>query len=401
MNFTNVIKPTHLCNLGCKYCYNDDVRDPIMRDEVLHRTIEQTFAYVRQFEQDRIVSFVWHGGEPMLAKRAFYERAVLYQSRYADGVRCENSIQTNGTLINDNWLEFFRLANFSVSISIDGPPELHDANRVDHRGRGTYQRVIESIRRVQDSGIPFGVCVVISRSNKDHVGEIYELLAKHGLPFNIIPLNRSGSARDNFSDVGLAADEYAQSWIEMYDRWFNASEEYVYCSDFVYKTRAILSGRPCDCVGLEQCSPSNISVDPVGDVYPCASLSGHADTRYGNILQQTLEALMQSPTARDYRQRRVDPQCSTCKWQHVCHGGCQARAYKFFHDHHKRDYYCPSLFRIYEHIASRLGENFGVPTYGEQPVPAFPETSDPVAPLQQAQPIRFFKGKGGGVRHGY
>src|SRR5262249_34882601 len=113
MNFTNVIKPTHLCNLACKYCYNDDVRDPIMRDEVLHRTIEQTFSYVRRFEHNRTVSFVWHGGEPLIAKRAFYERAVEYQSRYAEGVRCENSVQTNGTLIDDSWLEFFRIANFS------------------------------------------------------------------------------------------------------------------------------------------------------------------------------------------------------------------------------------------------------------------------------------------------
>lgn len=391
MNFTNVIKPTHLCNLACKYCYNDDVRDPIMRDEVLHRTIEQTFSYVRRFEHHRTVSFVWHGGEPLLAKRAFYERAVEYQSRYAEGVRCENSVQTNGTLINDSWLEFFRIANFSVSISIDGPVAHHDANRCDHRGHGTYQRVIEAIQKVQAADIPFGVCVVVSRTNKDHLGEIYDFMAEHKLPFNIIPLNRSGAARDSFADLGLGAEEYAPAWIEMYDRWFDASEDYIYCSDFVYKTRAILSGRPADCVALAQCSHSNISIDPVGDVYPCASLSGHADTRYGNILERSLEELLNSPTAIDYRNRRTDPQCSNCKWQHVCHGGCQARAYKFFNDHHQRDYYCPSLFRIYEHIAHRLREKFGSGESGVEPVPATLDATRLLATRVDQQPVYFIK----------
>jgi len=366
-----------------------------MHDDVLHRTIEQTFSYVRRFEQDRVVSFVWHGGEPLLAKRTFYERALQYQAKYAEGVRCENSIQTNGTLINDSWLDFFKLANFSVSISIDGPSYLHDSNRVDHQGRSTYQKVVEAIQKVQAADIPFGVCVVISRSNKDHVGEIYDLMAEHNLPFNIIPLNRSGIARDNFKDVGLGSDEYAPAWIEMYDRWFDASEDYVYCSDFVYKTRAILSGRPADCVALAQCSSSNISVDPVGDVYPCASLSGHADTRYGNILEHSLEELLNTDTASDYRNRKTDPQCSRCKWQHVCHGGCQARAYKFFQDHHERDYYCPSLFRIYEHIAQRLGEKFEISEPRYELMPPTLDTTRLATHLNHPQPVQFLKRRGG------
>jgi len=90
-----------------------------MRDDVLHRTIEQTFSYVRRFEQGRVVSFVWHGGEATLAKRAFYDKALQYQAKYAEDVRCENSIQANGTLIDDSWLEFFKLANFRAGFADD------------------------------------------------------------------------------------------------------------------------------------------------------------------------------------------------------------------------------------------------------------------------------------------
>jgi uncharacterized protein len=352
--FTNVIKPTHLCNLDCKYCYNDDVRDPIMRPETLERTIAQTFAHVRDHTPNRLVNFIWHGGEPMIAGLEFFQRARELQQRHADGLGYTNSLQTNGTLVNQAWLDFLKDAEFDVSISIDGPADLHDRLRVTRGGRGSFDRVERAIEMVREADIPLGVCVVISQTNIGHVERIYDFLSARRLPFNIIPLNRSGAARKNFIDVGLEANEYADGWIRMYDRWFDADKDYVFCTDFVVKTRAIAAGRPADCIGLARCADSNIAVDPVGDVYPCATLSGSDDTRYGNIVTSSLDDLMESEAARAYRDRAVDSQCSVCKWQEVCHGGCPARSYKFFGDHNRRDYYCPSLFRIYEHIAAKL-----------------------------------------------
>lgn len=381
MIFTNVVKPTHLCNLSCTYCYNDDVRDPVMRPETLHRTISQTFRYVRESASDRSISFIWHGGEPTLPGVKFYRQVADLQAEHAGALPYNNSLQTNGTLLDDEWLEFLTSHRYSVSISIDGPPQLHDRFRIDRRGRGTFARVQAAIGRVQDAGIPLGVCVVVSRANVDQLDAIYDFLAEQRLRFTIIPLNRSGAARENYDDVGLAPEEYAPAWIRMFDRWFDADRDYVYCSDFVFKTRAILAGRPADCVALQQCADTNISVDPVGDVYPCASLSGIAATRYGNLLTHDLAGIMDSPAARAYRNRRTDPQCARCRWQHVCHGGCQARAYKFYGDHHQRDYYCPSLFRIYEHVAKRLADKLGGPGLPPQQPP-----EDPRAALMRPAP---------------
>jgi len=356
MIFTNVIKPTHLCNLNCTYCYNDDVRDPIMRDETLERVISQTFAYVEAEAPQRMVSFIWHGGEPMIPGIKFYEKAIAYQKEYANGTLYNNSIQTNGVLINDSWIEFLRSHEFSVSISIDGPQWLHDKFRVDYRGQGSFDRVFKAIDALRAANMPLGVCVVISRANIDHVEEIYDFLASRKLRFNIIPLNRSGGGREHFDKVGLDAEEYAPAWIKMFDKWFDADDDYIYCSDFIFKTRAILAGRPADCIGLSNCSNTNISVDPVGDVFPCATLSGHDDMLYGNLVEQDLLTIMNRDTAKSYRHRKVDEQCSQCKWQHVCHGGCPARSFKFYGNFHQRDYYCPSLYRIYEHIEGRLHE---------------------------------------------
>jgi uncharacterized protein len=354
--FTNVVKPTHLCNLSCKYCYNDDVRDPIMRDDTLVRVIEQTFEYVKAAAPHRLVNFIWHGGEPMIPGLKFYERIIELQERHHGDVQYSNSIQTNGMYINDEWIEFFRKSRFGISISIDGPRALHDTFRVDAQGRGSFDKVFSNIKKVQEASLPLGVCVVISRSNIEHVEEIYDFLSTNKLPFNIIPMNRSGGARENFDLVGLEAEEYADAWIRMFDRWFDGDEDYVYCSDFVFKTRAILGGRPADCIGLANCSNTNISMDPVGDVFPCATLSGHEDTKYGNIVKEDLKTIMNRPAALSFRVRQVDPQCAECKWQHVCHGGCPARSYKFSGNFHQRDYYCPSLFKIYEYIEKRLNE---------------------------------------------
>lgn len=148
----NVIKPTHICNLACTYCYNDDVRDPIMRPEVLERVISESFRYARTHGFDG-VQFIWHGGEPMVPGLKFYARVAALQDQYRDGLGMRNSVQTNGTLINDKWIDFFRAHDYGVSISIDGPKHMHDIARIDHRGQGSFDRVLKSINMVKAAGL--------------------------------------------------------------------------------------------------------------------------------------------------------------------------------------------------------------------------------------------------------
>lgn len=356
MQFVNVVKPTHICNLSCKYCYNDDLRQPVMADSTLQRTIEQSFAFARSQRAIKSVEFIWHGGEPTVVGLPFYAKVVALQEAEGDGIEYSNSLQTNGILLDDAWVRFLLENRFLVSVSIDGPQWLNDAYRVTHAGKGSFERVFASIRRLRAAEVPFGVCMVLSKLTAPHTEEIFSFFAAEGLPFNIIPMTRSGAARDRFDEIGLEAEEYADAWIPMYDAWLQSGDggNYVYVQDFVLKTRAIAFGRPADCIGLAYCARFNISTDPVGDVYPCASLSGTQALRYGNINDEDLSGLLASDVARLFKERAVDPQCATCKWQHVCHGGCLSRAYKFHGDINRRDYYCPSLYRMYEHIEQRL-----------------------------------------------
>jgi uncharacterized protein len=356
MQFVNIVKPTHICNLDCSYCYNDDVREPVMREGTLVRMVEQTFDYVRQNPLFGSCSFIWHGGEPMVPGLKFYEKVVAIQEELAGGVKYINSIQTNGTLVNDRWIDFFKKHRFAISISVDGPRHLHDVYRLTHRGTGSYESVMRGVRLAKASGLSFGVCMVLSKATKNHGKAILEFFAEQNLPFNVVPMVKSGAARGRYDEIGLDQHEYADAWIELYDAWLALSDKYVYCQDFVLTTRSILHGQASDCVGLANCSHFNISTDPVGNVYPCSSVSGNDPCLYGNINDHDLSTLLLSEVASHFRNRAVDPHCSTCKWQHVCHGGCASRSYKFYGDIDHRDYYCPSLFRIYEHIEMRLRE---------------------------------------------
>jgi serine-type anaerobic sulfatase-maturating enzyme len=355
LNFTNVIKPTHICNIGCRYCYNEDTRAPIMTSSTLENTICQTLAYADAQRQRPQVDFIWHGGEPMVAGLDFYRQALSFERKYAGKTAYDNTLQTNGLLLNDEWAAFLKENRFRVSVSIDGPKHINDLTRRDFRGRGVFDRIMKGINVLRANDISFGVCVVITQLNRDNVNEIYDFLAENKLPFNVIPLTRSGNAKTNYEEIGLGPDEYAEPWINLFDRWWDASEaDYIYCSDFALKTRAILSGGPTDCIGQANCSQHHVSTDPDGFVYPCATLSGNKEWSYGNLNELTLAAILDSSVATAAKNRAIDPHCAECKWQHVCHGGCMQRAYKFFKTHNTRDYYCDSLYRIYEHVERRL-----------------------------------------------
>ncbi len=356
MLFVNVIKPTHRCNLACKYCYNEDVRKPIMTLDILEKTILETFSYTKKVKEFTSIDFIWHGGEPMLAGLDFYKKVIELQNKYSGDMHYTNILQTNGTLINNKWADFLLNNKFLVSISIDGPKLYHDKNRIDKKGNGSFDRVIASIKKLHNIGLICGSALVISKANKDYVEEIYDFMVENHIPFNIIPLNKSGNAINEYNELGLMPDEYAEPWIKLYNLWFDAKKDkYIYIADFINKTKSILLGRAADCEGLSQCGNANCSTDPLGDIYPCASLSGISSLIYGNLNQQSLDKIMHSPVARKFRTRQPTYSCTHCKWQYICHGGCQARSYKFFNnDQEHKDYYCPSLYKMYEHVEKKL-----------------------------------------------
>ena len=173
-------KPTGArCNLHCSYCFflNKERLYPgsnfRMSDEVLETYIRQLIEYHRTPQ----VTVSWQGGEPTLMGLDFYRRALDYQKQYKKPAMVfENTMQTNGTLLNDEWCEFFKENNFLVGLSLDGPSHLHDVYRRDKRGQPTFDRVLHGLRLLQKHGVEYNILVTVNRVNADHPLEVYRFL---------------------------------------------------------------------------------------------------------------------------------------------------------------------------------------------------------------------------------
>ncbi len=181
-----------ICNLDCSYCFyleKERLYPPQTRWRMSDDVLE---SYIRQYIQSQRVpeiSFAWQGGEPTLLGVDFFRKAVELQRKYADGRRIHNALQTNGTLLDDEWCQFLRREDFLVGLSIDGPEHLHDHYRKDKHGRGTFGEVMRGLRCLQKHGTEFNTLTVVSRLNGDHPLEVYRFLKQIGSKFHqYIPL---------------------------------------------------------------------------------------------------------------------------------------------------------------------------------------------------------------------
>jgi uncharacterized protein len=170
-----------------------------MTFKTLERVIEQSFTYIRKQPGKPFISFIWHGGEPMVAKLPYYEEVVRLQAQYAEGIKYSNTMQTNGTLINDKWIEFFKKHSFNISISLDGPKEINDKVRNYRGNKSSFDKVMAGINLVRAAGLPFGIPLVISKANKDEADKLIDFFTAEKLHFHLIPLTRSGEAVTNLS----------------------------------------------------------------------------------------------------------------------------------------------------------------------------------------------------------
>ncbi|WMV71615.1 hypothetical protein QL112_015935 [Xenorhabdus griffiniae] len=193
--------------------------------EVLEKTIKDTFDYANDKKVFTYVHFIWHGGEPMLPGINFYENIVAFQEKYSNGIRYLNALQTNGTLITQRWCDFINKNKFFMSISIDGPKDLNDKNRVTHKGTRSYNKIVEGINKLRKNDIDVGCALVMSKTNINHTDGIYDFMLENKLTFNVISLNKSGNSVDNYQDLGLGPDEYYLPWSKLYDKWFYAEPE--------------------------------------------------------------------------------------------------------------------------------------------------------------------------------
>jgi uncharacterized protein len=329
-------KPTGAaCNLDCAYCFflKKETLYPgsrfRMSDEVMEQYVRQTIAAQRGPQ----VTIAWQGGEPTLMGLDFYRRAMAVEKKYAKpGQTIENTFQTNGILLDDEWCEFLCENRFLVGISLDGPRSLHDAYRRDKGGQPTFDRVVRAVRRMQEHQVEFNVLCTVNAVNCRQPLDVYrffrdELGARYLQFIPIVEKEEEGrEARDEgvkITDRSVSPEQYGRFLIEIFDEWVRRDVGSTFVPFFDAVLASYVYGRSSLCVLRPACGDA-LALEHNGDLYSCDHFV-EPNHRLGNILETPLAELAWSEKQRAFGQAKsaaLPRACRECKWLFTCHGEC-------------------------------------------------------------------------------
>ena len=315
-----MLKPTSCrCNLACRYCYYQDKGDAtMMTDELLELFTRQ---YIEAQTQHDIL-FTWHGGEPLLRPISFYEKALKLQQRYAFGHHIDNCLQTNGTLLTDDWCKFLKNNNFLVGISIDGPQTLHDVYRRSHNGKPSWNDVMRGINLLQKHGVEWNAMATVNRLNADHPKEFYLFFRKIGCEFlQFTPVvERQG---DGVTNESVTPQQWGRFLCDVYDEWVREDVGHLFVQTFEATLANWVGVTPGVCSLSTMCGHAAV-MESNGDVYSCDHFV-FPEYLLGNIRQQTLTTILYGKRQQAFSRMKngaLPRQCHECSFLFACHGEC-------------------------------------------------------------------------------
>ncbi len=371
--FHVMTKPTGpICNLDCKYCFYlekeklyPDSHKWAMRHEVLE-------SYIRQYIEAQpleSVDFAWQGGEPTLLGVSFFRAVVALQKKYSGGRTIRNALQTNGTLINDEWGQFLRENGFLVGISIDGPRELHDLYRVDKGGAPTFDRVMRGLNKLKEHGVDFNTLTVVNRKNSTCPLEVYRFLKEVGSGFmQFIPLVERQSTAPGPEGLTLIQPSfdgpaevtewsveplaYGRFLAQIFDEWVRMDVGRYFVQHFDVALENWLGMDASLCVFRKTCG-SAMAMEHTGDVYSCDHFV-YPEYRLGNITTASLAQMVASPQQITFGQdklARLPRQCRECAVRFACHGECPKHRFLTTPDGEPGlNYLCAGYKHFFQHI---------------------------------------------------
>lgn len=322
-----------ICNLDCQYCFYLK-KEKLYPHSGFRMSDELLETYTRQYIEAHHVSevtFAWQGGEPTLMGLDFYRRAVQLQAKYRKpGMTIHNSLQTNGTLLDDAWGQFLRENNFLVGVSIDGPRSLHDVYRQDKGGGPTFDRVMRGIEVLKKHNVDFNTLTCVNAANAGHGLEVYRFLRDEvGSHFQqFIPIverdNETGFQQGlKITNRSVSGPQYGDFLIEVFDEWLHHDVGQVFVQLFDVSLAGWSGGRPGLCVFEETCG-LGMAMEFNGDLYSCDHFV-EPDHFLGNITDQPISELLMKPQQYQFGQNKKDAlpaYCRACEVRFICNGGC-------------------------------------------------------------------------------
>jgi uncharacterized protein len=364
------------CNLACSYCYYLEKRQLYpetarfrMGDEVLETFIRDSIAsQVRLGAPEIWLS--WQGGEPTVLGVDFFRRVLELEARHSPpGSTVRNALQTNGILIDAGWAGFLRENRFLVGLSIDGPRPLHDAYRVDRRGRPTFGKAAAALDLMLAEGVECNTLTVVHRRNARRAREVYRFLKGRGVRFmQFIPLVERSSGGpllagapqvDPAGEVtpwSVSPEGYGEFLCELFDEWIKNDVGRIFVQFFDAQL-GLWMGRPSSLCWFAETCGQGLALEHNGDLYACDHYV-YPEYRLGNILETPLEDLAASPEQRRFGDAKRDalPQaCRECEMLFACRGGCPKHRFLEATDGEPGlNYFCASYQRFFAHAGERL-----------------------------------------------
>jgi uncharacterized protein len=367
---TLIIKVTNACDMKCKYCF--------IEPSVFHKTMKQETArrIVHAFldsEYFESVHFVWHGGEPLLRGKDFFQRIFSEQQACAGRVQYTNSTQTNATHLDDDMLDFLLANKVSIGLSLDGPEAVTNVSRVSRRNlplvashagagagraRDAHATTVDAARRLQDRGRSVGAIVTVNRNNVAYPEDIYAEFNSRKIHMKVNPLTRSGLADTPLgADLGITAEEYGLFLVRLFDAWYDDPQRRIGIEPFGQHIARMLGDEVShSCFYTLSCHRFFLGISPDGDLFPCGMFQGEPSFRYGNIHELDPEQVAQTVLFGDIedRERKVLRTCSRCAFFDLCYSGCMFHSLKDSKILAEKDYYCAGYKIYFEHMLRRV-----------------------------------------------
>ena len=358
-----LIKPaSSKCNMQCKYCFYHAIADNrstqdfgFMKEETIEKIVKKMLAFA-----SGKATFSFQGGEPTLSGLDFYKKVIEYEQKHnVHSVEIENCIQTNGILINDDWAQFLHENRFLVGLSVDGPGEIHDANRVDGKGKGTFQRVMHTVSLFKKYEVDFNILFVVSALSAKSPEKIYNFFKKHDFRFlQFIPCLDPEGTKRGLHSYSLKPELFETFLKKLFDCWsrdFLSGRE-VSIRHFDNYIRIIMGMQPETCCMTGQCQCQFV-FESDGSAYPC-DFYVTDQWRMGHIDSDELMEMYQTDVCRKFLVSAGDVRslCQGCKWLTLCRGGCRRDRENTLTGEIERNYYCKAYVGFFEYAFPKMME---------------------------------------------
>jgi uncharacterized protein len=352
-NIELLVKPvSHDCNLACDYCFYTKVnsvypgKQHVMSNKVMGKFVSACMEY----SDGGHCTFCWQGGEPLLAGVDFYVKMFELVQKYGKpGQVVGNIIQTNGTLLNMDWIDLFKEYNFFVGVSLDGPSYAHNSHRGD-----SFDKTLQGARLLHENNVEFNILTVVTKDKIDKVNEIYDFFVKRDLCYQqYIPCLDFDYTTGKITDYSITPEEYYKFLSLLFDKWYNNGDPVVSVRLFDTILEILVEGKSNYCNFNKVCG-DYLVVEHNGDVYPC-DFFVHPDRKLGNITGNTVSELVQSSHRfGDIKKGVAADECAVCEWKYICNCGCLWYRYARNGKFSGTDYFCDTYKNFFKNTIDRF-----------------------------------------------